>query len=231
MINGRYSLLQYSANAGAEVEVADNFLEGLKAVAGTAVFIAVSDGFDESATCTARVTASVITVASAFEIMRSDIRMVANVDTTEELYSTLSASIAVAQDIYESRVFDSSMAGTSYMSTNIPEQGYWHSEVEVSVRLVKNLTDTELFATEVVFATVAAITIEENVLTVSVSIPPGGELRIDSDRFTVTLNGENILHLQSGYWPELSRKLVQMTVDSGTGGELTGEIVYAERWL
>lgn len=231
MINGRYSLLQYSANTGVEVEVADSFLEELKAVAGSAVFVDVSDGFDESATCIARVTASVITVASISESVHSDTRMVANVDTVCVCHSVLSASVVGAQDIYESRLFSSDVAGISYMSTNIPEQGYWYSTVEASASIVKNITDTGLFATEIVFATVAAITIEENVLTVSVSIPPGGELRIDSDRFTVTLNGENILHLQSGYWPKLSRDLVQMTVDSGSGGVLSGEIVYAERWL
>ena len=231
MINGRYSLLQYSANAGVEVEVADTFLEELKAVAGSAVFVDVSDGFDESAMCIARVTASVLTTASAFESCNSNTRMVANIDTLCVCSSELSASIIIAQDIYESGTLSSELAGVSYMSTNIPEQGYWYSELQSSASLVKNIAGTELFLTEIVFATVAAVTIEENILTISVSVPPGGELRIDSDRFTVTLNGENILHLQSGYWPKLSRDLVQMTIDSGSGGVLSGEIVYAERWL
>ena len=79
--------------------------------------------------------------------------------------------------------------------------------------------------------TVGGGTVEDFVLTVDITIPAGGELRIDSENYTVTLNGENVLYAQSGYWPILSRELAQMTVDSGTGGEMTGEIVYAERWL
>ena len=63
------------------------------------------------------------------------------------------------------------------------------------------------------------------------TIPPGGELRIDSGLYTVLLNGENALHAQEGDWVELSRSLVRLTVECAQGGGLAGQIVYQERYL
>ena len=63
------------------------------------------------------------------------------------------------------------------------------------------------------------------------TIPPGGELRIDSGLFTVLLDGENALHTQEGDWVELSRSLVRLTVECAQGGGLAGQIVYQERYL
>ena len=66
---------------------------------------------------------------------------------------------------------------------------------------------------------------------INVQLKPGSELRIDTENYTVLLDGKNILYLQSGDWPELSRDLAYITIDSLSGGTLTGEIVYSERWL
>ena len=231
MVNGRYSILRYSSNAGATIEVEDVFAEGLKAVAGSAVFVEVSDSFDESAVCLGRVTASVITSAEAFGYLSYSATMVANIDTYDTYTSDVFASIKTAQDLYVTEVLSSSFESRAYMSTNIPTSEYWYSNLYAVSSIAKNLSDAGLFAADVLFATVYSGTIEEHTLSVEVVIPPGGELRIDSDKFTATLNGENVLHLQSGYWPTLSRKLVQMTTSSGSGGEMTGEVVFAERWL
>lgn len=72
---------------------------------------------------------------------------------------------------------------------------------------------------------------EEQAVLIRVSLPAGSELRIDSERYTVTLDGENILHLQEGDWLMLDRDLCEITVDSGTGAELTGKMVWTERYL
>ena len=72
---------------------------------------------------------------------------------------------------------------------------------------------------------------EEQSVLIRVSLPAGSELRIDSERYTVTLDGENILHLQEGDWLMLDRDLCEITVDSGTGAELTGKMVWTERYL
>ena len=64
-----------------------------------------------------------------------------------------------------------------------------------------------------------------------VTIPPGGELRIDSDTFRVLLNGENVLDKQSGDWLMLSRDLLYLDIESAIGNGLSGNLIYTERYL
>lgn len=73
--------------------------------------------------------------------------------------------------------------------------------------------------------------LEEQTALFSVTLPPGGELRIDSGSYTVTLNGENVLHLQQGDWIFADPALCAITVDSGTGAALEGEALFTARYL
>ena len=63
-----------------------------------------------------------------------------------------------------------------------------------------------------------------------VTLNPGDELRLNSEDFTATLNGENVLHLQEGEWIRMSRDVSAMSI-TGNGGELNGSLIYEERWL
>lgn len=74
-------------------------------------------------------------------------------------------------------------------------------------------------------------TVRESVFDMQVTIPPGGELRLDSDVFLAMLDGENVLYAQSGDWINVSRELLRLIVESATGGDLEGQIIYTERYL
>lgn len=231
MINGQYSLLRYSANVGASIDIEDTFSEELKGVSGTAVFIEVTDGFDESAVCLGRVTASVITTADILNQMNHDVSMMANSVVEDAFISSVLETVRASQDIYLNVVSNTDVRATSYLSVDTPTSLSASEEVFGRSAVCKNITDSGIFLTEILLSDVGGGTVEDFLLSIGISIPPGGELRIDSENYTVTLNGQNVLYAQSGYWPILSRELAQMTIDSGTGGEITGEIVYAERWL
>ena len=231
MINGQYSLLRYSANIGSSIDVEESFSEELKGVSGTAVFIEVADGFDEAAVCLGRVTASVITTADILNQMNHDVFMMANSVVEDTFISFVFETVRASQDIYLNVVSDTDVRSTCYLSVDTPTSLSSSEEVFGSSSACKNITDSGIFPTEILLSDVGGGTVEDFLLSIGISIPPGGELRIDSENYTVTLNGENVLYAQSGYWPVLSRELAQMTVDSGTGGKMTGEIVFAERWL
>ena len=66
---------------------------------------------------------------------------------------------------------------------------------------------------------------------VDVTIPPGGEIRINSDAFTAMMGQQNILHLYRGGWIFLNRNTAQLVFETGSGGELAGEILYNERYI
>lgn len=88
-----------------------------------------------------------------------------------------------------------------------------------------------LFFTALLSGLADAALLEEQVVEIAGSIPPGSELRIDSGNFTVTLDGKNILHQQQGDWIVLERELAALTVDSGSGSQLSGSIIYTEKYL
>ena len=52
-----------------------------------------------------------------------------------------------------------------------------------------------------------------------------------SDVFTVLLNNQNALHTQSGDWINVSRELLRLIIESASGGQLRGQLIYTERYL
>lgn len=87
------------------------------------------------------------------------------------------------------------------------------------------------FFTSIVNSFISVIHTVTETATIDVTIPPGGELRIDSDNFIVLLDGQNVIHLQSGDWITVDRNLLEMVVDTGSGGNLQGQILFNERYL
>ena len=86
-----------------------------------------------------------------------------------------------------------------------------------------------MFASEVATTSVRKQSAERT--TVTITIPPGGELRIDSETYRVMLDGENALHAQEGDWIKLSREALYLDIETASGGPLDGSITYKERYL
>ncbi len=101
------------------------------------------------------------------------------------------------------------------------------------IESVPPAADTLIFFTRVSMRRADLEDIEKRLSekTGKLTIPPGGELRIDSELFLVLLNGENALHTQSGDWINISRNLLRLIVESASGGQLRGQLIYTERYL
>ena len=126
--------------------------------------------------------------------------------------------------------FSEEMIGGFVLGADVPAKTVLSAGLNNSTSIGANInTDNDM--TAILSAMIAAIDIKENVSVVNTRLAPGDELRIDSENFTVTLNGVNILHLQEGDWIRLGRGLLAIGVDSGTAGTLSGSLVCEERWL
>lgn len=66
---------------------------------------------------------------------------------------------------------------------------------------------------------------------IDITLPPGSEIRIDSETYRVIMDGNNILYAQSGDWLTLTRELLYIDVESASGGSLDGTMIYTERYL
>ena len=94
----------------------------------------------------------------------------------------------------------------------------------------KNILSS-LVVSEVATTSASAGTQSTERTTVAITIPPGGELRIDSDTFRVLLDGENALYAQEGDWIKLAREILYLDIETASGGPLEGSITYQERYL
>lgn len=70
----------------------------------------------------------------------------------------------------------------------------------------------------------------EELTILNVEIPSGATLEIDSEVFTVTLNGINVFDKHSGEWVFLSKDLVDVEI-SALGNEIETTVIYRERYL
>lgn len=66
---------------------------------------------------------------------------------------------------------------------------------------------------------------------INITLPPGSEIRIDSETFRVLMDGDNYLYAQEGDWLTLTRELLYFDIESASGGSLVGTVIYTERYL
>lgn len=160
----------------------------------------------------------------------SDAKAIAQVAENIDSVARLRAAANIGADIYgdsemELQVDASAMPHLLIGSSCSAEAGF-----NTSTRLGA-FYPNELFMVGILSAGADLAEYEEEVFLLDVEMPVGAELRINTEDYTVTLDGENILHLQEGDWLRLSRGLMSAHVDSGSRGILSGEISYKERWL
>ncbi len=105
-----------------------------------------------------------------------------------------------------------------------------YDSVLLDSTLVKDISRAVLCTTGLFLHTEAAF-IDIETITVNITIPPNGVLRIDTDNFVVTMNGQNVLNMQVGEWVKLAQGLQDISVSSGTGGKLEGSVTMTEVYL
>lgn len=79
------------------------------------------------------------------------------------------------------------------------------------------------------FIDVMSVTIEKAEITVI--IPAGSKLVIDTGRFTAYLDGKNVVDRYEGAWPLLSPDMAQFQIEVGEGSDIQGEVFYREVYL
>lgn len=229
--NRRFSLARYSINQEtAVIEIAETFSEVLGAVAGAAIPVEHREKYAENIQGSARGTISVVTAFSAASDLLAAVSMSADVVLRGSFVDNLQAAAAGRKNIPDTLVSADELRGTLYASKNIPEALEGEEALSAAVEGSKNVPGP-LYVSEVLTSVLSATSQTTETATFQLTIPPGGELRIDSEIYTVLLNGENALHTQAGDWVHISRELLRLIIESATGGDLRGQLIYTERYL
>lgn len=229
--NSRYSLTRYSLSAEKRVvEVAESFTENMVAVAGAAIPVDTWEKFYAAIEATTRGTISVPSTITASEGLSATIKAVANMVTAAGMMETLAAAARALKNIPDVLVGELAITAKSYVSKDTPTSASGAGALDAYAFASKDKL-FETIVSEAMGASAAATSQTTETARVEITIPPGGELRIDSEYFTVTLDGENVLHAQSGDWINLSPELLRLIIESAIGGNLTGDIIFTERFL
>lgn len=227
----RYSLARYSVNQEERrVEIAESFSEAMGAVAGAAIPVDFRDRYAEALQGSARGTISVISAFSVADGLFTTARMSANVVIRTALSETFQGYAYGQKNTPAALTVRDVLAARAQGSKNIP------APLELADRLAAAAVGSKnvpapFKVSEVLTSMLEATTQTTERTAFQLTIPPGGELRIDSELFLVLLNGENVLHTQSGDWITVSRKLLRLIIESASGGPLRGQLIYTERYL
>ena len=86
---------------------------------------------------------------------------------------------------------------------------------------------------ELISESASVIVLDQKVCNLTVTLKPGQKLIIDAENYTVLLDGENAIELQSGDWiDELDRETTDISILAATGtAYLSASITYQERYL
>lgn len=227
----RYSRLRYSVNREErEIGIAETFFETLGALAGAAVPVSVRERYAEALQGSAQGTVSVIASFTEGDSLTAAVCMSADVATKEAFVGELTAAVKGCKNTPAALASGDALAAAVYAAKNLPAPLELSDRLTMEASGVKNVPGA-LLATEVLTSMLEATSQTTERTTLQLTIPPGGELRIDSELFSVLLNGENALHAQSGDWINISRSLLRLVVESASGGRLEGQLIYTERYL
>lgn len=227
----RYSLARYSVNQETKtVEIAESFSEAMGAVAGAAIPVDFRDRYAETLQGSARGTVSVISTFSAVSGLFAAVKMSADVITRAAFSEALQDSAYGQKNTPATLSVMEELAAKPRASKDIPASLALTDRLAAAAAGSKNVP-APLGASEVLTSMLEATSQTTERTTLQLTIPPGGELRIDSELFTALLDGENVLYAQEGDWINISRDLLRLIVESASGGRLRGQLIYTERYL
>ena len=228
----RFNLSRFSAGSQAStiISVEMTLLDELKQVSGAAIPVETTAFFNDVVRGTQR---GAIAVRSEFEsgaLLQANCSMNANINISFLSENTVIGDVDGSQNKNLMTTFAEYLRCNVHGSKVIPYALQLNDVLYANVDGFKNIQALHTLS-DVFTSILEATTQRTEIVRIDVELPPGGEIRIDSETYRVLLNGENILHMQSGDWLRLSRELLYMDIESATGGSLDGTIIYTERYL
>lgn len=227
----RFSLSRFSLGSqNAIIPIEVTFVEELKQVAGIAVPVPTTAFFNDVIRGTLR---GAIAMKSEFEStadLRTSCTMNANINLVFASDGTFSATVEGSQNSNIAAILAENLERFIYGSKIMPRSASFTDVLAADVYGVKDIKCSQI-VNETLVCILDAIRQFTESTRIDITLPPGGEIRIDSETYRALMNGENILYAQSGDWLTISRELLYFDIESASGGDLTGTIIYTERYL
>lgn len=233
-VNTRYDFGRFDlAAASPNIEITETYaasVSGVVNISYLAVELVIADTF--SSVFSGRIVGVIaVPVAElAAEELDGAVEARADMIVRETAAAELVGDADICCDMGIVEVADMIITGTAAISV-ILDAGLIAAAEMWGRAEIGNLFLLTEFAGESMWGLADAVHLDVETVQIVLTIPAGSELRIDTENYLVTLDGENVLYAQSGDWPRLERSLQAIDIDAGSGGELTGSVTYTELWL
>ncbi len=227
----RFSLSRFSLGVeGNAIKFEGSFSEELKSVSGVAVQVPASAFMVDAIQGGAKGTIAIPSAFSSEAGMQAEVGMNANILLPFSFEESARGVTTGSRNESISGLWAGALKAAVWAGKVMPFGADLEARMRAGAFASKNILSS-LFASEVATTSSEAGTQSTERVTVSITIPPGGELRIDSDTYRVLLDGENALHAQEGDWIKLSREILYLDIETASGGPMEGSITYQERYL
>lgn len=227
----RFSLSRFSLGSQDNtILIEETFTEDLKQVSGVAIPIETTAFFNDIIRGTLRGAIAMKASFESYSTLSASVTMNANIVVTDQLSEALQASVDGSKNEIIETVLSENLECAVHGSKTMPSTAIFGDALLSETCGVKDvlfysiLNDTFMCITEASSQTTEMARID-------VTIPPGSELRIDSETYRALLDGNNILYAQNGDWIVLARELLYLDIESASGGSLDGVLIYTERYL
>lgn len=227
----RFSLSRFSLGAeGNVIQVEGSFSAELQSVSGVAVPVSTSAFMVEVFRGTSKGTIAIPFKFDSEAEMQADVTMNANILLPFSFEESARGITTGSRNESISGLWADALNAAVWAGKVMPFGTDLSDRMRAAAFASKNILSS-LFASEVATTSASAGKQSTERTTVTITIPPGGELRIDSDTYRVLLDGENALYAQEGDWIKLAREVLYLDIETASGGPLEGSITYQERYL
>ena len=227
----RFSLSRFSLGAeGNVIPVEGSFSAELKSVSGVAVPVSTSAFMMAVLRGTSKGTIAIPFEFDSEAEMQADVTMNADVLMWPSFFDGV-GSVSFGSRNENIHEFWSDEPHSKTWGSKRMHRGFDFAETGTAYSFASKNVIRYLFGAELLTILTDAGKQATDQTIIAIAIPPGGELRIDSDTFRVLLDGENVLYAQEGDWINVAREVLYLDIESATGGALEGSITYQERYL
>lgn len=227
----RFSLSRFSLGAeGNVIQVEGSFSAELQSVSGVAVPVSTSAFMVEVFRGTSKGTIAIPSKFNSEAEMQADVTMNADILMLPSFLEGV-GSVSFGSRNENIHEFWSDETHSKTWGSKRMHRAFAFAETGTAYSFASKNVIRSLFGAEFLTVLTAAGKQATDQAIITIAIPAGGELRIDSDTFRVLLDGENILYAQEGDWIHVAREVLYLDIESATGGALEGSITYQERYL
>lgn len=227
----RFSLSRFSLGVdGNVIKYEGSFSDELQSVSGVAVPVPASAFMVDVCQGSVKGTIAIPSAFSSEAGMQAEVDMYANILLPVSFVESARGVIVGSRNESISGLWAEALNAAVWAGKVMPFGAGMEDRIRAASFASANILSS-LFVSEVATTSASAGTQSTERTTVTITIPPGGELRIDSDTYRVLMDGENALYAQEGDWIKLAREVLYLDIETASGGPLEGSITYQERYL